>query len=71
MNGANYLLVFVLSILVAMVTNAALPKVQASSFGVKYGVTYPGKTLLLAGVIFLGIVVSAFALGVVDQKPKL
>lgn len=54
----EYLLVFILAVLVAMISNYAGPKFYASKLGSRLNTNYPMRTLATAIVLF-GAILSA------------
>jgi hypothetical protein len=64
----EFLAIFALSAIVAVLFNWVSPKVFAANSLKGVGANYFGKTLLTAIVIFGAIVVAGFIFGAVDGK---
>jgi hypothetical protein len=67
----EFVLIFVLSLLVAMITNHVGPRFYASTYGSKYRDSYAGKTVTTALVIFVAIVAASFIMSAAYKKPTL
>jgi hypothetical protein len=64
-------LLFVLSIIVAILFNWGQPRFMATSLGGRFGGNFAGQTLMTAIVFFAAIWVASVALSAVDKSPRL
>lgn len=65
---ASYLLLFVLSIIVAMFANYAGPKFYSSSWGARFQGNYAMRTFSTALVVFFGILLATVVVDAVSKS---
>ncbi len=70
-NMGPLVMLFILSLIIAVLYNFGAPRFYATKFGTKLGGSFFGATVATALVIFAAIWVASVAMDAVDGKPSL